>query len=145
MITAAPTRVESAALTAHADNLAAVRSSYAAFGRGDLDGALAMMDEGTCGTRPRACRTVASTGLPRCAPRCSTRSTSCGGRTSTPCRRRSSAGTITSSRWRYTGRAKGTGKPLDVPFAHVWRFEGGKAVRFHQFTDTRGWVDALTT
>ena len=44
---------------------------------------------------------------------------------------------------RYTGRAKGTGRPLDIPFAHVWRFENGKAVRFHQFTDTRGWTDAL--
>ena len=31
--------IESAALSAHADNLAAVRSSYEAFGRGDLDGA----------------------------------------------------------------------------------------------------------
>ena len=45
---------------------------------------------------------------------------------------------------RYTARAKGTGKPLDVPFAHVWKFADGKAVRFHQFTDTRSWVDALT-
>jgi uncharacterized protein len=44
---------------------------------------------------------------------------------------------------RYTARAKGTGAPLDVPFAHVWRFRDGRAVRFHQFTDTRGWVDAL--
>ena len=45
---------------------------------------------------------------------------------------------------RYTARAKGTGAPLDVPFAHVWRFRDGRAVRFHQFTDTRGWVEALT-
>jgi uncharacterized protein len=45
---------------------------------------------------------------------------------------------------RYTGRAK-TGKPLDVPFAHVWSFRGGKAVRFRQFLDTAGWVDALAS
>ena len=45
---------------------------------------------------------------------------------------------------RYTARAKATGAPLDVPFAHVWRFRDGRAVRFHQFTDTRGWVDALS-
>ena len=44
---------------------------------------------------------------------------------------------------RYTARAKATGAPLDVPFAHVWRFRDGRAVRFHQFTDTRGWVEAL--
>ncbi len=44
---------------------------------------------------------------------------------------------------RYTARAKATGRTLDVPFAHVWRFRDGRAVRFHQFTNTRGWVEAL--
>jgi len=33
-------------LSAQTENLAAVRSSYEAFSRGDLDGALAMMDAG---------------------------------------------------------------------------------------------------
>jgi ketosteroid isomerase-like protein len=46
---------------------------------------------------------------------------------------------------RYRGTAKGTGKVLDVPFVHVWTLEGDKAVRFRQFLDTAGWVDALTT
>ena len=45
---------------------------------------------------------------------------------------------------RYRGRAKGTGKPLDVPFVHVWTWSGGKAIRFRQFLDTAGWVEALT-
>ena len=44
---------------------------------------------------------------------------------------------------RYRGRAKETGKPLDVPFVHVWTYSGGKAIRFRQFLDTAGWVDAL--
>ena len=44
---------------------------------------------------------------------------------------------------RYTGRAKASGAPLDIPFAHVWRFRNGRAVEFHQFTDTKGWTDAL--
>jgi ketosteroid isomerase-like protein len=44
---------------------------------------------------------------------------------------------------RYTGRGKETGRELDIPFAHVWRFRGGKAVEFHQFTDTLGWTRAL--
>lgn len=44
---------------------------------------------------------------------------------------------------RYTGRAQVTGRPLDVPFVHVWSFRGGKAVRFRQFLDTAGWVEAL--
>jgi ketosteroid isomerase-like protein len=45
---------------------------------------------------------------------------------------------------RYTGRAKGTGKELDVPYVHVWTFRDGRAVRFRQFVDTRGWVEALS-
>lgn len=45
---------------------------------------------------------------------------------------------------RYRGKAKQTGKTLDVPFVHVWRIEGDKAVRFRQFLDTAGWVDALS-
>ena len=44
---------------------------------------------------------------------------------------------------RYRGVAKETGKKLDVPFVHVWTLEDGKAVRFRQFLDTAGWVEAL--
>jgi len=44
---------------------------------------------------------------------------------------------------RYTGRGRRTGAVLDVPFAHIWTFRRGRAVRFRQFTDTRGWVEAL--
>jgi len=45
---------------------------------------------------------------------------------------------------RYRGVAKGTGKRLDVPFVHVWALRDGKAVRFRQFLDTAGWVEALS-
>jgi uncharacterized protein len=44
---------------------------------------------------------------------------------------------------RYVGTAKDTGKRLDVPFVHVWSLRGGRAWRFRQFLDTRGWVEAL--
>lgn len=44
---------------------------------------------------------------------------------------------------RYHGVAKGTGRQLDVPFVHVWTLAGGRAVRFRQFLDTAGWVNAL--
>jgi ketosteroid isomerase-like protein len=44
---------------------------------------------------------------------------------------------------RYVGRAKGTGRQLDVPYAHLWTLREGKAVCFRQFLDTRGWVEAL--
>jgi len=46
---------------------------------------------------------------------------------------------------RYHGIAKGTGKVLDVPFVHIWTVEGDKAVRFRQFLDTAGWVEALAS
>ena len=45
---------------------------------------------------------------------------------------------------RYRGVAKETGKQLDVPFVHVWTVENDKAVRFRQFLDTAGWVEALS-
>jgi uncharacterized protein len=44
---------------------------------------------------------------------------------------------------RYRGVAKGTGKKLDVPFVHVWTVEDDQCVRFRQFLDTAGWVEAL--
>ncbi|HEX7627113.1 MAG TPA: nuclear transport factor 2 family protein [Gaiellaceae bacterium] len=44
---------------------------------------------------------------------------------------------------RYRGVAKETGKRLDVPFVHVWTLQEERAVRFRQFLDTAGWVEAL--
>jgi ketosteroid isomerase-like protein len=44
---------------------------------------------------------------------------------------------------RYRGVARGTGRTLDVPFAHVWTFRGTRAIRFRQFLDTAGWNAAL--
>jgi uncharacterized protein len=45
---------------------------------------------------------------------------------------------------RYRGTAKGSGKVLDVPFVHVWTLREARAIRFRQFLDTAGWVEALT-
>ena len=36
----------------------------------------------------------------------------------------------------YNGTCTATGKSFRAPFAHVWRFRGGKAVAFQQYTDT---------
>jgi uncharacterized protein len=44
---------------------------------------------------------------------------------------------------RYRGTAKGSGKVLDVPFVHVWTLGEARAIRFRQFLDTAGWVEAL--
>lgn len=44
---------------------------------------------------------------------------------------------------RYQGVAKGTGRILDVPYVHVWTVEGDVCTRFRQFLDTAGWNAAL--
>ena len=36
----------------------------------------------------------------------------------------------------YSGTYKATGKSFNAPFAHVWKFDGGKAASFSQYTDT---------
>ena len=36
----------------------------------------------------------------------------------------------------YSGTYKKTGKSFSAPFAHAWTLENGRAVRFHQYTDT---------
>ena len=44
---------------------------------------------------------------------------------------------------RYRGVGKQTRKQLDVPFVHIWTLQGEKAIRFRQFLDTAGWIEAL--
>ena len=41
---------------------------------------------------------------------------------------------------RYGGTMKAGGAMLDAPFCHVYRFRGGKAVTFQQYTDTAQWA-----
>jgi ketosteroid isomerase-like protein len=41
---------------------------------------------------------------------------------------------------RYGGTMKNGGATLDSPFCHVYRFQGDKAVTFHQYTDTAQWT-----
>jgi hypothetical protein len=46
---------------------------------------------------------------------------------------------------RYTARHGASGRPLDVPFVHVWRLEDGVIRRFQQYTDTAGTLAAMET
>ncbi len=43
----------------------------------------------------------------------------------------------------YSGKYIQTGKSMNVPFAHVWTFRGGKIVKFVQYTDTLKVSEAL--
>jgi uncharacterized protein len=129
------------------ENVESVRSSYEHFNAGDLEGALSMMDE--------EIEWHQAQGLPHG-----------GDYHGMPAVRAAIFDPLDEQWWddflaepqeiigcgehvvvmgRYTARAKRTGKPLDVPFAHIWRFRDGRAIRFHQFVDTRGWVEALAS
>jgi uncharacterized protein len=44
---------------------------------------------------------------------------------------------------RYSATMKATGKKLDTPIAHYWKFRDGKVARYVGFTDTAAAVDAL--
>ena len=45
---------------------------------------------------------------------------------------------------RYSATARQTGKPLDAAFAHVWELEGGQLRRYHHYTDTLKFHEALS-
>lgn len=42
------------------------------------------------------------------------------------------------------GTLKNGGASLDSPFCHVYRFQGGRAVMFQQYTDTAQWTRLMT-
>jgi ketosteroid isomerase-like protein len=44
---------------------------------------------------------------------------------------------------RYQGKVKATGAVLNAQFAHVYTLQGGRIVRFQQYTDTAQWTRAL--
>lgn len=46
---------------------------------------------------------------------------------------------------RTQGKVKATGKPFDVPLAHVWQIKDGRAVRFTPFIDHPTMLASLMT
>jgi uncharacterized protein len=44
---------------------------------------------------------------------------------------------------RYTGTGKATGKALDLPVVHVWDIRDGKLARFRQFIDTVKYAEVV--
>lgn len=44
---------------------------------------------------------------------------------------------------RYSAKSRRTGKPLDVQAAHTWWIDGGKVVRFQQMVDTAKMLAAM--
>jgi ketosteroid isomerase-like protein len=44
---------------------------------------------------------------------------------------------------RYTATAKSSGRKVDTPIAHYWKFRDGKVVRYVGFSDTAAALEAL--
>ncbi len=44
---------------------------------------------------------------------------------------------------RLRGRARNSGKPIDLPIVHIWTFENSKIIRFSAFIDTPTMLAAL--
>jgi ketosteroid isomerase-like protein len=133
-------------LSDHAENLAAVRRSYEAFSSGDRAGALTMMDDAIVWHQAEGLEhggVYHGLAAVKAAIFDPIDASWWVGFDAVPSELMAGDDHVVAI-GRYTAHSKATGKPLDVPFAHVWKFAGGKAVRFHQFTDTRSWVGALT-
>ncbi|MFG1948626.1 nuclear transport factor 2 family protein [Nonomuraea sp. NPDC048826] len=43
----------------------------------------------------------------------------------------------------YRGAARGTGRPHEAEFVHLWRVTEGRLSWLHQYTDTARWYEAL--
>jgi ketosteroid isomerase-like protein len=43
----------------------------------------------------------------------------------------------------YTGTANRSGRPLDLPYLHVWSIAGGRITEFRQYTDTAAYRAVL--
>lgn len=53
------------------------------------------------------------------------------------------AGGVVTVEGRYVAEHRGTGKPLDCQFCHVWTLEDGKITKFQQYADTAQLQDAV--
>ncbi|SRR6266511_3245670 len=129
-----------------ADNVAVVRSVYEAFGKGDIQKVLALLDDrvewneaehftywpGGPFIGPQAIVDGVFARIPKDFD---------GFRVDV--RRIVSGGDSVLAEARYLATAKATGRRLDIQVAHVWDLRDGKVVRFQQYTDT--WQIAQVT
>jgi ketosteroid isomerase-like protein len=53
------------------------------------------------------------------------------------------AGGVVAVEGRYTAQHKGSGKPIDAQFCHVWTLKDGKITKFQQYTDTGAFQDVM--
>ena len=124
---------------------ASVRGFYAALGRGDLDAALALLDEQVKWIEAELSPYYTSE-LTGAAAILETVLRPVGrdfeGFAASPSDFLSEADR-TAAFGLYIGRSRSTGRLLRAPFVHLWSVHAGKLVRFVQYTDSAVWDAAM--
>lgn len=130
-----------------AQNTQVVKDAYAAFGRGDVNGILALLDDGivwegvkgTEGVMPTA---GIRTGRPAVGEFFSQVAASIAFDSFEP-RDYVAQGDVVVAMGTYRGRSKETGRSFSSEWVMVFEFRGGKIVRFREFTDSAALVAAF--
>ena len=128
------------------DNAAAVRSMYDAFGRGDIGFVIGMLDPQV--EWNEAENFIYADGNPYKGPQAVLDGVFAriggewAGFSATPAEILDAGDTVVGL-GRYRGTCKATGALVDAQFVHVFKFAGGKVVRFQQYTDTAQFRDAV--
>ena len=122
---------------ADSPNVAVVRSIYQAFARGDVDAVLGRLDP--------AVRWTEADGFPYAGTYVGPQAVLDGvfarlgtdweGFRAVPEELIDGSDTVVAV-GEYGGTFRETGRAFAAPFAHIWRLEDGRVVRFRQFTDT---------
>jgi uncharacterized protein len=129
------------------NNIQAAQSGYAAFGRGDMAGVLAVLDESVEWKTPGMADVMAHTG---------TKNGHAGVleffgsvaetwefQTFEP-REYIASGDQVAVRGHYRAKSRKTGRVAESDWVMIWRFRNGKCTHFQEYTDTAALRDALT-
>ena len=136
---------DSEEVTVSQDGVRIVRELYDAFGTGDVEAALANMDQGI--EWNEAEHYPYADGNPYVGPQAvlegvfARLGSEWEGYTATP-ERLLDAGDEVVALGTYTGTYNATGREVRAQFAHVWGVRDGKLVSFQQYTDTKQFADA---
>jgi ketosteroid isomerase-like protein len=118
------------------DNIALVRSLYEAFGRGDVDTVLGGFADDIEWVEPDGLPYDTQHSPQGVAEGVFARVTSDVEGFSVNPEEYYAGGDEVVALGRYGGKGSSTGKPFDLPFAHVWKVRDGKIARFREYSDT---------
>jgi ketosteroid isomerase-like protein len=127
-------------------NIQAVQAAYAAFGRGDIPGVLAQLDESIEWVTPE------TPGLPESGTRRGHQGVLEFFRNVNECwefltfepREFIAGGDSLAVEGHYRAKARNTGVIVDCDWVMIWKFRNGKCIHFQEYTDTAALAHALT-